>query len=385
MASSNNIADQIANAVQNAVNSKDFSNLQSSIERSIDVAAQSIGKGIAQASDGFRRGQEQYAAIQQRKRQEEQMNALYAKPSSERGAGVALVATGCALAVPLLACGGLLLLVNWGAAATSLVVGAACAVMAAVGGRKLQLAKRFERYRDVIGLRDRCSIEELAAACADTTDNVRKNVKKMLAKGLFRQAALDNSETMLLMTPGAYQQYESQRAEALRQQHQRDLAESARAAEPKAEPTAQQRQILERGEGFIAQIRESNQVIPGEDVSRTLDQIEHIVRAILDCAAENPEVIGDLDRLMDYYLPTTVKLLDAYRELDGQPIQSSSIQQSKREIEGALGSLNTAFEKLLDSLFRDMAIDVSSDISVLHTVLAQEGLVDGPFDSAKRS
>lgn len=299
MASSNNIADQIANAVQNAVNSKDFSNLQSSIERSIDVAAQSIGKGIAQASDGFRRGQEQYAAIQQRKRQEEQMNALYAKPSSERGAGVALVATGCALAVPLLACGGLLLLVNWGAAATSLVVGAACAVMAAVGGRKLQLAKRFERYRDVIGLRDRCSIEELAAACADTTDNVRKNVKKMLAKGLFRQAALDNSETMLLMTPGAYQQYESQRAEALRQQHQRDLAESARAAEPKAEPTAQQRQILERGEGFIAQIRESNQAIPGEDVSRTLDQIEHVVRAILDCAAENPEVIGDLDRLMD--------------------------------------------------------------------------------------
>ena len=145
MASSNNIADQIANAVQNAVNSKDFSNLQSSIERSIDVAAQSIGKGIAQASDGFRRGQEQYAAIQQRKRQEEQMNALYAKPSSERGAGVALVATGCALAVPLLACGGLLLLVNWGAAATSLVVGAACAVMAAVGGRKLQLAQRFER------------------------------------------------------------------------------------------------------------------------------------------------------------------------------------------------------------------------------------------------
>ena len=385
MASSNNIADQIANAVQNAVNSKDFSNLQSSIERSIDVPAQSIGKGIAQASDGFRRGQEQYAAIQQRKRQEEQMNALYAKPSSERGAGVALAATGCALAVPLLACGGLLLLVNWGAAATSLVVGAACAVMAAVGGRKLQLAKRFERYRDVIGLRDRCSIEELAAACADTTDNVRKNVKKMLAKGLFRQAALGNSETMLLMTPGAYQQYESQRAEALRQQHQRDLAESARAAEPKAEPTAQQRQILERGEGFIAQIRESNQAIPGEDVSRTLDQIEHVVRAIFDCAAENPEVIGDLDRLMDYYLPTTVKLLDAYRELDGQPIQSSSIQQSKREIEGALGSLNAAFEKLLDSLFRDMAIDVSSDISVLHTVLAQEGLVDGPFDSAKRS
>ena len=109
-----------------------------------------------------------------------------------------------------------------------------------------------------------------------------------------------------------------------------------------------------------------------------------MVRAILDCAAENPEVIGDLDRLMDYYLPTTVKLLDAYRELDGQPIESDGIRESKREIEGALGSLNTAFEKLLDSLFRDMSIDVSSDISVLHTVLAQEGLVDEPFERGAR-
>ena len=86
---------------------------------------------------------------------------------------------------------------------------------------------------------------------------------------------------------------------------------------------------------------------------------------------------------MDDYLPTTVKLLDAYRDLDAQPIQSETISQSKREIEGALDSLNVAFEKLLDSVFRDMAIDVSSDISVLHTVLAQEGLVESPFDKQK--
>ena len=73
------------------------------------------------------------------------------------------------------------------------------------------------------------------------------------------------------------------------------------------------------------------------------------------------------------------KLLDAYRDLDAQPIQSETISQSKREIEGALDSLNVAFEKLLDSMFRDMAIDVSSDISVLHTVLAQEGLGRKPI------
>lgn len=384
MASSNNIADQIADAVQNAVNSKDFSNLQSSIERSINTAAESIGKGIAQASDGIRRGQEQYALIQERKRQEEQMNALYAKPSSQRGAGVALIIGGCALAIPLIATGALLFIVNDGVAAVTLAFGVGALGLQVVGIRKLQFAKRFERYRDAIGVRERCSIDELAASCADSVGNVRKNVKAMLAKGLFKQAALDSSETVLLMTPAALQQYRGEQAQALQQQRQQELVASAGAVGEKAEPTPEQQRILERGEAFVAQIRQSNQAIPGEDISRTLDQIEHVVRAILDCAAENPEVIGDLDRLMDYYLPTTVKLLDAYRELDGQPIESDGIRESKREIEGALGSLNTAFEKLLDSLFRDMSIDVSSDISVLHTVLAQEGLVDEPFERGAR-
>ena len=104
-----------------------------------------------------------------------------------------------------------------------------------------------------------------------------------------------------------------------------------------------------------------------------------MVSAILDAAAENPELIDDLDRLLDYYLPTTVKLLETYRELDSQPIQSDNIVDSKCEIEKALDSLSVAFEKLLDSLFRD----VSSDITVLRTVLAQEGLTESPFDKAR--
>lgn len=77
---------------------------------------------------------------------------------------------------------------------------------------------------------------------------------------------------------------------------------------------------------------------------------------------------------MDYYLPTTVKLLEAYQELDKQPVQGENILSSKSEIEGTLDTLNTAFEKLLDDLFQDTAWDVSSDISVLRTMLAQEGL-----------
>ena len=81
----------------------------------------------------------------------------------------------------------------------------------------------------------------------------------------------------------------------------------------------------------------------------------------------------DLKKLMDYYLPMTVKLLNAYAEMDAQPVQGDNIRAAKKEI-----------EDLLDSVFQDTAMDVSSDISVLNTLLAQEGLTDDELSKLKK-
>jgi len=107
--------------------------------------------------------------------------------------------------------------------------------------------------------------------------------------------------------------------------------------------------------------------------------MEEIVKRIFQRVQEHPEIIPDLKRMMNYYLPMTVKLLDAYEDMDSQPVQGETIRASKKEIEDTLDTLNTAFAKLLDSVFQDTAWDVSSDISVLHTILAQEGLKDSDF------
>ena len=98
------------------------------------------------------------------------------------------------------------------------------------------------------------------------------------------------------------------------------------------------------------------------------------VRRIFDRVRVKPEVVPDLKKLMDYYLPMTVKLLNAYADMDAQPVQGETIQASKREIEATLDTLNTAFEKLFDELFQDTALDISSDITVLNAMLAREGL-----------
>ena len=70
--------------------------------------------------------------------------------------------------------------------------------------------------------------------------------------------------------------------------------------------------------------------------------------------------------------------------MDRQPVQGENISASKREIEDTIDTLNVAFEKILDSIFRDTAWDVSTDISVLHTVLAQEGLTEDDFEKMKQ-
>ncbi len=97
---------------------------------------------------------------------------------------------------------------------------------------------------------------------------------------------------------------------------------------------------------------------------------------IFDRVEQNPESVDDIRRLMEYYLPTTVKLLEAYQELSAQPVDGDNIRASMKEIEDTLDTLNAAFERLLDNLFQDTAWDVSSDISVLQTMLAQEGLTE---------
>ena len=108
--------------------------------------------------------------------------------------------------------------------------------------------------------------------------------------------------------------------------------------------------------------------------------METIISKIFDRVERHPENIPDLRKMMDYYLPTTVKLLEAYQELDGQPVQGENITTSKKEIEDTLDTLNEAFERLFDSMFQETAWDVSTDISVLKTLLAQEGLSGGQID-----
>jgi 5-bromo-4-chloroindolyl phosphate hydrolysis protein len=249
------------------------------------------------------------------------------------------------------------------------------------GSRKVQLAKRFRRYMKVLGDRTYCMVEELAASIGQNSKFVQKDLKKMIGQGFFKEGYLDRQETLLITDKTTYQQYlDSQTAYEQRRTQAASQAEQEK-SERFSQLPPQCREILEEGQKYIRHIHECNEKIPGEEISAKLDRLELVVTKIFRETEKNPAIAGDLKKLMSYYLPTTAKLLDAYCELDSQPVAGQNIETTKREIEGALDTINTAFENLLDDLFQDEAWDISSDITVLHTMLAQEGLMGKDFQA----
>ena len=123
-------------------------------------------------------------------------------------------------------------------------------------------------------------------------------------------------------------------------------------------------------------LRESNDKIPGEEMTGKLSRQEDIVNKIFDQVKKDPAAARDLRKFMNYYLPTTEKLLKAYIDVDQQPVAGDNIRNTKQEIEKAMDTVNEAFENLLDSMFEDANMDVMSDISVMNTMMAQDGLTD---------
>lgn len=318
----------------------------------------------------------------------QRMRELFAQTGGAKAGGIALAVTGGILGGSMVI---LILLLILGAAMSgrfdlviSIILGVcgvfamAGIVMTGIGRKLLGRVKRFRNYMKELDGRDYCEIKELSERLRIPQKYLVKDMEKLIQKRWFRQGHLDKQKTCLIVSNEAYKQY----MELIERKEKEKLEEAtgkAQQAEAKKGMDPQLQEIIETGDEYIRKIRKSNDAIPGAEISAKISRMEMLVDRIFDRVEQNPENIPDVRRLMEYYLPTTVKLLEAYEQLDAQPVQGENIISSKKEIEKTLDTLNVAFEKLLDGMFQDTAWNVSADISVLNTMLAQEGLAKDDF------
>ena len=416
--------DQIRDLVQNAIDSGNYSELSNTITDVVNSAVDGVQDvlknslsdlGRQQACGGWPKRPEDLAGAERksdryaqshdtvRRRQEAaerirksmQGKEYHPVPRTKTPgliAGKAMKWTGYSLGGMFAVTAGILAIVS-GATGAELVLPmgiidvflVASVALGIKGSRQEGLAKRFRRYQQVIGERTFCLIEELSAAIGKKPKFVQKDLRKMIRDGFFPQEYLDKKETCLITDQQTYQQYlQTEKAYEARAQEAQADGRKAGAQQASASTAAphgsEYQELLAEGQSYIRHIHTCNDKIEDPVISEKLDRMEMIVTRIFTEAGRNPDIADDLKKMMSYYLPTTKKLLDAYCELDEQPVPGENIETTKQEIAATLDTLNNAFAKLLDDLFEEKAWDISSDISVLNTMLAQEGLTEGAFD-----
>lgn len=133
---------------------------------------------------------------------------------------------------------------------------------------------------------------------------------------------------------------------------------------------------IEEGRKALEQLRRASQQTRSALITEKIARMERAARQIFDRIEQEPKKALRVRKFMNYYLPTSVKLLEHYHELDSSGVSGENISRSKRCIEDSLDMIGAAFEKQLDNLFSDQALDISTDIQVLETLMVSEGLAE---------
>lgn len=144
--------------------------------------------------------------------------------------------------------------------------------------------------------------------------------------------------------------------------------------------------LIKRGQEMLAQIRAENDMIPDEELSSKIDRLEEVANKIFLTVVDKPAKAPQIRRFMEYYLPTTLKMLTSYRKLDQRKVSGENAKATMARVEEAMDVVLGAFDKQLDQMYRDDMLDVSTDIDVLETMLKQDGLIDsGLHESAAQA
>ena len=399
------IGRNIQTLVDEAIGSQDYQKLNQTIRQTVSKAVDLGGTAVKKAVDTTARAASTAGTVRQTEAktvtvESRSLPALYGSANGKTVAGVLKVVGGSLLS--LFTFFGFLstAVVRMFSGASLLSFSVILTLLGFCGGvglltggiRTLGMVGRFNTYKRILGQKTYCALDKLARSVGKSSSFVRKELSRMIDDGLFLEGHMDKEGRNLITSDETYRNFEKSRLALEQRQKEEAKAQLAAArSEPEPAPKAKEKardpqvqEVLDRGNEFLRQIRKCNDAIPGAEISEKISRIELLVRRIFQRAQTHPEIIPDLKKLMDYYLPMTVKLLNAYADMDAQPVQGETIQASKREIEATLDTLNLAFEKLLDSVFQDTAMDVSSDISVLQTLLAQEGLVEDELTKMKK-
>lgn len=229
--------------------------------------------------------------------------------------------------------------------------------------------RKTDRYRNYLAMlqgQDAAELREIARASSYSVRTVKNDMQDMVSAGIFgKDAWIDFTSGYLILTQEGRRAVEERKSEQ-------------KAAGKKEAERRRQMQDQEqlKSEEILEEIRRLNGSIKNTEVSGKIDRIEKVTRRIFEHEGNSPETDRKLRSFLDYYLPTTLKMLRKYRDLERQEVRGENIGTTMRKIEEMMDKVTAGFEKQLDNLYQNDMLDITSDIAAMEQMMVKDGLSD---------
>ncbi|WP_293978108.1 5-bromo-4-chloroindolyl phosphate hydrolysis family protein [uncultured Clostridium sp.] len=247
--------------------------------------------------------------------------------------------------------------------------------LALKGAKIRKRTERFNKYSDIIKGKNYCEINTLADAVSKKNKFVLKDLENMMDLEMFKEGYISDDKTYFMLGSELYNEY----INSVKSYEERSKEENEDKRTNNNNEKNELSIVIENGEKYISQIESVNYSLRGNNICTKLNEMTEVTRNIIDNVKKNPDNLPIVKKFFNHYLPISLKLINSYKELSDQTIEGENIIKAKTEIEKSIDLINTAFKKLLDKLFEDVVLDVTSDISVLETLFSQEGLTEDQF------
>ena len=235
------------------------------------------------------------------------------------------------------------------------------------GTQRTKKAKRFRKYLALIGRRESISITTLAQAMPVSVHKACDDLQDMLDSGILETGYLDMSTGRLILSDEGLQE------------------EAPPAPEPDEPEPEEDVLDMNDDDAVLGEIRRLNDDIDDPVMSQKIDRIGEITGKIFAYVMHHPDRKSQIRRFLNYYLPTTLKLLNAYDRLDEAGISGVNIDGAKGRISDVMAAIVDGFDRQLDALYQGEVMDINAEIKVLQSLLTGDGLADqdGPRTGAQ--
>lgn len=394
-----NLGDQYKHTVQDAIHTGDFSKLNKLVSDTLSDAVAEAGWQVKQASQTIQKETQNYR--QENIQREYRRQQPYWQPPTKKLLPISKtkkvgsvsgilytvfgsIGTGGSLIALFIGWIFFMIGLGWGVFTYSLLFLLLILFICMIrkGVVEQRRLSRMKRYIALFDDNMYMNIEDLAKQTHKSISYVQKDIVKMLQLGFFPEGHLDEKGTCLMLDDATYRQYLQ-----IEKERKRLAIEEAANSKPQksAESTVSEPAnpelltMIKEGQEYIQKLHYLNDIIEDESISEKMDRTENLLKEIFKRVEETAEQIPKMHKMMNYYLPTTIKLLQAYSEYDDISSPSEDIILAKAEIEKTVDTINEAFAELLNKLFQTSVFDVTTDAQVLQTMLAKEGLTKNNF------